>query len=213
MSSRARLQSSALLLLGFSLATWAFRALYRGLIKPMPTATLYERYCCVQLVPSEQEKLYLEDYLRKDARFDKVYWEEDRALLPTGAAPMNTILEPTANPYVGPRTFSQEQRHLFFGRDREGARPAGAGPLRAAGALLRPVRRGQELADQHPADPGVAGGGLRRPAGGSRGRRAAGRRGRGRQRLSLQPDAQPGAVGGDSRPFRRPDAVRASWRA
>ncbi len=33
---------------------------------------------------------------------------------------MNTILEPTANPYVGPRTFSQEQRHLFFGRDREG---------------------------------------------------------------------------------------------
>jgi hypothetical protein len=33
---------------------------------------------------------------------------------------MNTILEPPANPYVGPRTFSQEQRHLFFGRDREG---------------------------------------------------------------------------------------------
>ena len=72
---KGALQSSALLLLGFSLATWAFRALYRGLIKPMPAATLYERYCCVQLVPSEQEKLYLEDYLRKDARFDKVYWE------------------------------------------------------------------------------------------------------------------------------------------
>ena len=33
---------------------------------------------------------------------------------------MNTIPEPTANPYVGPRTFSQAQRHLFFGRDREG---------------------------------------------------------------------------------------------
>ena len=33
---------------------------------------------------------------------------------------MNTILEPTANPYVGPRTFSEAQRHLFFGRDREG---------------------------------------------------------------------------------------------
>jgi len=72
---KGALQSSALLLLGFSLATWAFRALYRGLIRPMPTVTLYERYCCVQLVPSEQEKLYLEDYLRKDARFDKVYWE------------------------------------------------------------------------------------------------------------------------------------------
>ena len=72
---KGALQSSALLLLGFSLATWAFRALYRGLIKPMPTVTLYERYCCVQLIPSEQEKLYLEDYLRKDASFDKVYWE------------------------------------------------------------------------------------------------------------------------------------------
>jgi hypothetical protein len=73
---KGALQSSALLLLGFSLATWAFRALYRGLIKPMPTATLYERFCCVQLAPSEQEKLYLEDYLRKDARFDRVYWEK-----------------------------------------------------------------------------------------------------------------------------------------
>ena len=73
---KGALQSSPLLLLGFSLATWAFRALYRGLIKPMPTATLYERFCCVQLVPSEQEKLYLEDYLRKDARFDRVYWEK-----------------------------------------------------------------------------------------------------------------------------------------
>ena len=33
---------------------------------------------------------------------------------------MNTIHQPAANPYVGPRTFSQEQRHLFFGREREG---------------------------------------------------------------------------------------------
>lgn len=24
-----------------------------------------------------------------------------------------------ANPYVGPRTFSYEERHLFFGRERE----------------------------------------------------------------------------------------------
>ncbi|RPJ38474.1 MAG: hypothetical protein EHM35_04460, partial [Planctomycetaceae bacterium] len=26
---------------------------------------------------------------------------------------------PTNNPYVGPRTFGYEQRHLFFGRERE----------------------------------------------------------------------------------------------
>ncbi len=72
---KGALQSSALLLLGFSLPTWGFRALYRGLIKPMPEAKLYERFCCVQLVPTEQEKLYLESYLRQEARFDQVYWE------------------------------------------------------------------------------------------------------------------------------------------
>jgi hypothetical protein len=72
---KGALQSSALLLLGFSLSTWGFRALYRGLIKPMPEAKLYERYCCLQLVPSEQEKLYLESYLRQEARFDQIYWE------------------------------------------------------------------------------------------------------------------------------------------
>lgn len=76
---KGALQSSALLLLGFSLSSWAFRALYRGLIKPMPEAKLYERYCCVQLVPNEQEKLYLESYLRQDARFDKVYWDDIRS--------------------------------------------------------------------------------------------------------------------------------------
>jgi len=73
---KGALQSSALLILGFSLSSWAFRTLYRGLIKPMPEAKLYERYCCVQLEPNVQEKLYLESYLRQDARFDKVYWDE-----------------------------------------------------------------------------------------------------------------------------------------
>ncbi len=33
---------------------------------------------------------------------------------------MNTIHQAIANPYVGPRTFTEAQRHLFFGRDREG---------------------------------------------------------------------------------------------
>ena len=71
---KAALQTSALLLLGFSLSSWAFRTLYRMLIRPMPEKKLYER-CCVQLAPSEQEKLYLESYLRQDAHFDQVFWE------------------------------------------------------------------------------------------------------------------------------------------
>jgi hypothetical protein len=72
---KGALQSSALLLMGFGLSTWSFRALYWGLIRPSPDAKLYERYCCIQLIPSEQEKRYLESYLRQDAHFDKVYWE------------------------------------------------------------------------------------------------------------------------------------------
>ena len=71
---KAALQTSALLLLGFSLSSWAFRTLYRVLIRPMPEKKLYER-CYVQLAPSEQEKLYLERYLRQEAHFDQVFWE------------------------------------------------------------------------------------------------------------------------------------------
>ena len=71
---KGALQASALLLLGFSLSTWEFRSLYRGIIKPMPEAKLYERYCCVQLESVEQEKLYLESYMRQEARFDEIYW-------------------------------------------------------------------------------------------------------------------------------------------
>jgi hypothetical protein len=69
------LQSKALLLMGFSLSSWSFRALYRALIKPMPSS-LYQRYCCLQLVPNEDEKRYYEIYLRQEARFDKVYWKD-----------------------------------------------------------------------------------------------------------------------------------------
>jgi ribosome biogenesis GTPase len=32
---------------------------------------------------------------------------------------MPTALDPTATPYVGPRTFSRAQSHLFFGREAE----------------------------------------------------------------------------------------------
>ena len=76
---RGALSSSALLLIGFSLASWSFRALFWGLMEMMPETTKkkYLRYCCLQLIPSVQEKQYLESYLRRDARFDEVYWEDD----------------------------------------------------------------------------------------------------------------------------------------
>lgn len=73
---KGALQSKALLLMGFSLSSWAFRVLYRGIIKPMPVANQYERYFCLQLVPNEDEKHYYESYLRQEARFDRVYWKD-----------------------------------------------------------------------------------------------------------------------------------------
>ena len=61
-----------LILLGFSLSGWPFRVLYTGLIKP--NGRQEDRgICCLQLVPGEDEKRYLEDYLQREARFD-VFW-------------------------------------------------------------------------------------------------------------------------------------------
>lgn len=67
--------SSDLLVLGFSLKSWAFRALYAGLIKSDDTRK-EKRGICVQLPPSniDSELTYLRDYLQRDARFD-VEWQ------------------------------------------------------------------------------------------------------------------------------------------
>jgi len=65
--------SGDLLVLGFSLNSWAFRALYAGLIKS-DFARTERRGICVQLPPSEAEQTYLHDYLQREARFE-VAWE------------------------------------------------------------------------------------------------------------------------------------------
>jgi hypothetical protein len=61
--------SGDLLVLGFSLNSWAFRALYAGLIKS-DDARAEKRGICVQLPPSEAEQAYLHDYLQREARFE-----------------------------------------------------------------------------------------------------------------------------------------------
>ncbi len=69
-----RALSSDLLVLGFSLNSWAFRALYAGLIKS-DDARAEKRGICVQLPPSEAEQSYLHDYLQREARFE-VDWRD-----------------------------------------------------------------------------------------------------------------------------------------
>lgn len=61
-----------LIVLGFSLNSWAFRVLYAGLINP--SSKQEDRgICCLQLNPSPEETRYLEDYARREAKFD-VFW-------------------------------------------------------------------------------------------------------------------------------------------
>lgn len=61
-----------LIILGFRLNSWAFRALYAGLIK-LSGKDDDRGVCCLQLVPNAEESRYLEDYVRREAKFD-VFW-------------------------------------------------------------------------------------------------------------------------------------------
>ena len=61
-----------LILLGFSLSDWGFRALYAGLIKP--NGRQEDRgVCCLQLAPDAVERQYLQEYLEREAKFE-VFW-------------------------------------------------------------------------------------------------------------------------------------------
>jgi hypothetical protein len=63
-----------LILLGYSLSSWSFRTLYAGMIKP--NGKQEERgTVALQVTPSEDERHYLDDYVRREAKFD-VFWGE-----------------------------------------------------------------------------------------------------------------------------------------
>jgi hypothetical protein len=59
-------------LLGFNLDSWAFRALYYGLIRQTGQEKDRRGVCCIQLSPDEWEKQqkYLQGYLDREAHFD-----------------------------------------------------------------------------------------------------------------------------------------------
>jgi hypothetical protein len=61
-----------LILLGYSLSGWAFRDIYAGLIKTGGRED-DRGVCALQLVPTGEERRYLEDYARREAKFD-VFW-------------------------------------------------------------------------------------------------------------------------------------------
>ena len=64
--------SDDLIVLGFRLDSWAFRVLYAGLIKRSGKAR--DRGVCeIQLPDSEEERVYLQDYVEREAKF-QVFW-------------------------------------------------------------------------------------------------------------------------------------------
>ena len=61
-----------LVVLGFSLDSWAFRVLYAGLVKP--NARQDERGVCNIILPDHpDERAFLEDYMAREAKFE-VFW-------------------------------------------------------------------------------------------------------------------------------------------
>lgn len=79
----------SVVLLGFSLESWAFRALYYGLIRQSGQEGTRRGVCCIQLTPDEKAKQekYLQGYLDREARFD-IFWgslrDYSRELWPDG---------------------------------------------------------------------------------------------------------------------------------
>jgi hypothetical protein len=64
--------SDDLIVLGFSLNSWAFRVLYAGLIKRSGKAE-DRGVCGIQLPNNDTERSYLEDYIQREAKF-RVFW-------------------------------------------------------------------------------------------------------------------------------------------
>lgn len=69
---RQALADSALLMLGYSLRSWDFRVLFRGLIKTSQTERR-PRSVSIQLSEDEFEKNYLKNYLAQEGKFE-VFW-------------------------------------------------------------------------------------------------------------------------------------------
>jgi hypothetical protein len=73
---RQAMFDSALVLLGYNLPDWAFRVLFWGLIKPATSEN--KGIFTLQLEPSEVEKKYLQEYLKREAQFE-VFWGDIHA--------------------------------------------------------------------------------------------------------------------------------------
>lgn len=72
---RQAMADSSLILLGYGLQSLEFKVLFWGLIKPRP---LQHTSVSIQLIPGDDERRFLQEYLRREAKFE-VYWGEIQA--------------------------------------------------------------------------------------------------------------------------------------
>ncbi len=71
---RQALTDSALILLGFSLTSWDFRTVFRGLIR-QSLAERRPKSVAIQLQGDKHQQTYLQNYLDQEGKFE-VYWGE-----------------------------------------------------------------------------------------------------------------------------------------
>ncbi|MBE7550333.1 MAG: SIR2 family protein [Anaerolineales bacterium] len=67
---RQAMADSSLILMGYSLQSLEFKVVFWGLIRPRP---LQHTSVSIQLLPSDHERKFLQEYLRREAKFE-VYW-------------------------------------------------------------------------------------------------------------------------------------------
>jgi hypothetical protein len=80
--------SQDVVLLGFALDSWAFRALYYGLIRETGKGRDPRGVCCIQLPPDQREKQekYLQGFLKDEAHF-VIFWRDLREFAQKLAGP------------------------------------------------------------------------------------------------------------------------------
>lgn len=69
---RQAMSDSSLILLGYGLQSWEFKVLFWGVIK---RRSIQNASVSIQLVPDDDERKFLQEYLRREAKFE-VYWGE-----------------------------------------------------------------------------------------------------------------------------------------
>ena len=121
--------SDDLIVLGFSLDSWAFRVLYAGLIKRSGKAE-DRGVCSIQLPDSEEQRAYLQDYVRTRGQVRGLLGQP-RASMPRTGLP-SPMTQPPDHIYQSANPIDQSlRRPAHLHRAGSGASSSAASARRA----------------------------------------------------------------------------------